>query len=163
MVATECVYLFPTGNCNKTSRRVQLVKVLDENDHRPLACFVNMHTPMSGKRPASPQLRKDAVARCLIAVLASGASLMVMAGDTNFKLLESLKLALNSVHKEYDVVMPDRRAQDDYIVVLQPGWTVRPLLVPIGISYEVRSFVASRSSQQQPAPANIIAVSQQPL
>ena len=148
MVATECVYLFPTGNCNKTSRRVQLVKVLDENDHRPLACFVNMHTPMSGKRPASPQLRKDAVARCLIALLESGASLMVMAGDTNFKSLESLHHAVHQVHKDYDVAMPTARAMDDYIVVLQPGWVVRPMSIPIGISYQVRSFVASRSSQQ---------------
>ena len=111
------MHLFPAGNCNRTSRRVQLVNVLDENDHSPLACFVKMHTPISVKRPASLQLRKEAVERCLVALRASGARLQVLAGDTNFKSLESLKLALDSVHKEYDVVMPDRRAQDDYIVV----------------------------------------------
>jgi len=102
---------------------------------------------VSAKRKASDWVRTQTMQRSIIALRESAALLQVLVGDTNFKRLDSLHSALGLEREAYVVVTPAERKSDDYIIVLQPGWVVRQLVIQMGISYKALPPINKQTGQ----------------
>jgi len=147
-----------------------IVDVLLAEDHTRLARFVNLHVPpasqrsvfsceplrSSARRRATSWVRVQTMQRSLIALRETSARLQVLVGDTNFKSLAGLHAALGLAPGAYEAVAPPVRNYDDYIIVLQSGWVVRPLVMPMGISYKVpppSNWPAAKPTRQPTNPS----------